>query len=455
MIRRAVKSHLKKIYAATVPYNFKLGATFRTVSAFLRSSECWDVHQIGAYQSEKLQELLNHAYTNVPAYRDKYDRYGININSIRSPKDLHNLPLLSKLDLRSSPSEAFLATNIDSNRLQQVMSGGTTGDPTVFYHVKGFSDAVFNAFRLMTWRPSGYSPNKRALDLTWAFSGEKLRFNPYMNWLSYSITALDPLSFSSVVDKIEAFRPRFIIGYPSTVSMFSELLREHGVQHLQIDGVITGSEMMYVAQREQISKTFGCRIWEWYGLSELAGFASFCEHADQYHFLPQAGCVELVDENGNLVTHEGDEGEIVLTGFYTHATPFIRYQTGDRGILGGKSCSSCGRNYTIVKKIVGREQDFLVSKNGSLVPLSAVNCHSEIFKDVWKYQIHQNKAGFLILKIMPKPSYSDESVKIINSLLQHTLGNEFSWVIENVEDIPGTSRGKHKFLVQEMKLGLF
>ncbi len=445
-----LKSILKGLYAAYVPYNYRLSRTFRKTTSFLCDSEYWSRERIHTHQSKQLRKLVLHAYQHVPWYRRKYDSEQIDISSINGADDLCRLPFLNKVDVKNAMENDFCASNLKRDRLVKVMSGGTTGSPASFYHLKGYSDGIFDAYRIRAWEMSGYRPNARALDLTWAFSGARLRFNPYMNWLSYSISSLGPGFFEEDFEKIRKFAPKFIIGYPSSVTMFAELVREQKMGELAVDGIITGSEMLYSSQHEIISETFNCRISEWYGLSELAGFAAFCETSDHYHFFPQAGCVELIDDSGAYITKEGEEGEIVLTGFHTYATPFIRYRTGDRGIRGGDRCDKCGRNYPIIKKIIGREQDYILSR-GSKVPLSGLNCHADIFQHVWKYQFYQERLGAVTLRLVPKPTFNEEDFKAICSLLEQKLGNSFQWNIVQVGDIQSTSRGKHKFLVQDFK----
>ena len=302
------------------------------------------------------------------------------------------------------------------------------------------------------WKRIGYTPRCRALDLTASLGDRPLQHSADKNLLYVSISSLDHESFPSYVDAIGKFRPRFVIGFPSTVTLFAQLVKDYRVSGLQIQGVITASEVFYETQRRYVADILGCRILDWYGLAEYAGFASGCEHSDQYHFFPEAGYMELLDALGSPVTEEGKEGEIVLTGFYNWATPFIRYRTGDRATLGKRRCSACGRSYPLVERISGRIQEYLVARNGRLIPNTALNLHSGIFDDVLCYQFYQDAPGKIVLNVVRKPSYESWRTEHMRGEIQRKLGNEVELHIRFVEDIPKTNRGKHRFILQRLPI---
>jgi phenylacetate-CoA ligase len=442
----STKALLKGILAEWVPFTWRQGAAFRRIGRELKRSATWDAPRMRDYQVARMRAIVDHAARHVPWYRRTYAALGVGARDIRTVADIVRLPLLAKSDLQEAAEGEFRAQNYADRRLRRVMSGGTTGVPTTFHHLQGYSDAVFNAFRVAAWELGGYRAGVRALDLTWSFSGELLRFNPYFNWLSYSIARLETDALARCWEQIQHFRPRFIIGYPSTVALFGQLLLDRGLRLTGVERVITGSEMCYSGQVAAMGEAFGCKVAQWYGLSELAGFAGTCDAHGQFQFFPQAGYVELLKDDGTPAARPGEEGEIVLTGYHTWATPFIRYRTGDRGIL-GESC--CGGSGTVaVRTIAGREQDYLVGK-ASRVPLSAVNCHTPAFRQVWKYQFVQRDAGRLKVRIVAKAEYGDADERLIDAHLRAVLGDGFSWEIERVQDIPSTQRGKHRFLVRE------
>ena len=52
------------------------------------------------YQNQKLKELVEHAYTNVPYYNQIFNKRGLRPKDIQSIEDLNKLPVLTKEDVR-------------------------------------------------------------------------------------------------------------------------------------------------------------------------------------------------------------------------------------------------------------------------------------------------------------------------------------------------------------------
>lgn len=448
LIPAPVRAPLRRAWGR-LPFGWRMSRAFRATSRLLERSQWWSEERIRAYQVGRLRQIIAHAQQHVPAYRERLAAAGIIPESLRSLEALQGLAFLTKEDLRQDP-QRYLATNIPRRRLQLVTSGGTTGTPTGFYHVARYNDDVAMAFRLAMWKRIGYTPTRPALDVTAAFDDGPIHHDRNRNTLYLSITALDSRRLGSWVEVIRAHRPEFLIGFPSTVTLFAQLARDGGIAGLPIRGMITASEVLYEAQRRYLSAVFGCRILEWYGLAEYAGFASGCEYDDAYHVFPECGILELVDEQGRWVMEEGQEGEIVLTGFYNWATPFLRYRTGDRAVWGGRRCRQCGRNYPLLRTITGRTQEFLVARDGRVIPHTALNVHSDLFEHAWSYQLYQDTPGKVLLEIVKKPSYEDRQTPRIARMMQERLGGDVELSIQFVEEIPRTPRGKHRLIVQRL-----
>ena len=445
-----LKSAARWLYVKT-PYSWRAGATFRRTSALLERSRRWGKDRILEYQMGRLKDVVLHAAANVPGYGRRFAEYGVTPSTIKTLEDIRKLPCLTKDDLRTNP-EWYVARNIPRERLQHVTSGGTTGAPVGFCHVRGYNEAVADAFKLSMWKRIGYSPALRAIDLTSTLEGNPAVPCARRNVLYVSIACLDADRFPSYAQTVRKFRPRFIIGFPSSVAMFAQLLRDSGTDGLDIKGVITASEVLYEHQRRYISERLGCRVLDWYGLAEYCGFASGCEGSDHYHFCPEAGYVELLDSDGLPVEKEGEEGEIVLTGFHNWATPFIRYRTGDRGLLGKGACKACGRSHTLLERISGRLQEYLVAGNGRLVPNTALNLHSSVFDEVLCYQFYQDTPGEIVLSIVRKPSYDPAQTDLIRRTIEQRLGRKTALHIRFVDQIGKTGRGKHRFIVQKLPI---
>ncbi len=177
-------------------------------------------------------------------------------------------------------------------------------------------------------------------------------------------------------------------------------------------------------------------------------FAATCECSDSYHIFPEYGVAELIDKDGQIITHDGEKGEIVGTGFTNDIFPFIRYRTGDVGVYTNDPCD-CGRHYPLLKKIEGRTQEFIVNKMGNELPLTGmyglIPSSSDFVKE---YQFFQREPGDIILRIVRCEGFSDKDAQLILHRLTRRLGPGFRFSIKYVDSVERSSGGKVQFLIK-------
>jgi len=134
--------------------------------------------------------------------------------------------------------------------------------------------------------------------------------------------------------------------------------------------------------------------------------------------------------------------------------PFIRYRTGDWGMLKKGKCA-CGRNYHLLKLIRGRwNQEVIYGTTGNVISLTAINAHSEIYDQVKQYQFFQDTPGVVWLRVVRDTGYTDKDTTAILKELNEKLGGTISLRLQFVEDISRTERGKFQFLDQKIPPGL-
>ena len=82
------------------------------------------------WQSQCLQRLLNLAATRVPFYQESFR--SVNWKGVRYPKDLIELPLLKKQDIRQN-EHRFLVEGLNPKALWVEKTSGTTGTSLKIY----------------------------------------------------------------------------------------------------------------------------------------------------------------------------------------------------------------------------------------------------------------------------------------------------------------------------------
>jgi len=258
-------------------------------------------------------------------------------------------------------------------------------------------------------------------------------------------------TFPKYIEKIKDFRPDFIHTYPSVITVLARFMRENDVESFPtVKALLCASENLYSWQRELLEKVFQCRIYSFYGHTELVTLAGECEKSTDYHIFNEYGITELIKPDGTPANNEGAIGEIVGTGFNNYAMPFIRYKTGD---LAGCSCKecSCGRHYRLIKRVEGRLQEFIVAKDNHLISLQDMQI-SKIFDNVKQFQFYQDKKGEVVFNVIREDNYTQKDTKYIRKELHKRFGNDMKIEIRFVDHISRTKSGKYRFLEQKLEI---
>ena len=217
-----------------------------------------------------------------------------------------------------------------------------------------------------------------------------------------------------------------------------------------IETVITSSETLYGFQRKMIERLLNCSIFDEYGQAEFTVYAAQCEKGS-YHLSDELHLVEILESNGNRSLEEdvGEVGEVVGTSLVNYVMPFIRYKTGDLAVWGeGYNCS-CGRALPIIKQIIGRANDIIVTPGGAITfPHSLFEFH--LLKGVDDLQIIQENLDFLRVKVVTNESYNEQTKSMLIRMLREKLNHFFKISVESVEEIPRTLFDKHRLVVSKI-----
>ncbi|MBN2022634.1 MAG: phenylacetate--CoA ligase family protein [Pirellulales bacterium] len=444
---------LKAAYAA-VPFSLRMGRVYRHTQRLIEKTDFASREELDHMQAESLGRLIEHAYRHVPHYRQVMRQRGLGPNDIRCPADLAKMPLVSKSRMQLH-IEQFAATGGLRERVFWDNTGGSSGTPFRFLALNS-TYPVEMAYILAQWKRVGYSPRERRLTLrgrvVGAGHGEaRWQYNPIYNELRASSYHIDADAIARLMPELKRFRPTFVYGYPSAVALFLRILDENHVEFpCRVKGVLCGSEPLFDYQRELIRRVLGCRAYSWYGQSERVLLAGECERTTAYHSFPLYGIAELVDDAGDPITTPGMEGEIVATSLHNLAMPFIRYRTGDRGVFDTNDTCICGRNHQRIKKVVGRTQDYVYTRAGRAVPVTAIvfGQHFRAFARMFAMQLAQDTPGEVTVRIVRGPEFTDADEKEIRDTMENAVDREIHVRVEYPKELSRTDSGKTPFVIQ-------
>lgn len=445
-----------KLYCR-IPNRFKYGRVYSEYKALLCRSSQWSKEQHETYQFGKLKELLIHAYENTTYYRNVFDRIEFSPYNFSSFSEMQRLPFLDKTIIKTNFDD-LIAKNISRKHQQLRSTGGTTGNQLYFLGQDNTKQMEL-PFVESIWERVGFIPEKKTLavlrnDL---FVDEQLfKFNYRHNKLIINNFHLDDKNIHAILDRLSKDRIEYLHTYPSAALCLAEYIRREGYSNpLYLRAILVTSENIYPGQKEIIEETLGGRVFTFYGHSERACIAGWCEYSDYYHINSEYGYTELIGPDNRVITKSCVTGEIVCTGFGNIVMPFIRYRTGDYSSYAEEQHCKCGRNYTLLNDIQGRWlQEMLVRKDSSKVSITALNMHSDIFRNVRNYQIIQNSPGELVIRVVKGENYSASDEDSIKKEFMLKLGGDFSINFVYDTDIEKTKAGKHKYLIQNINSGV-
>lgn len=414
----------------------------------LEQSQWWPLERLEALRLERLRTLLDEVNAHVPYYRDLFGKIGFHPSKLQQVTDLPCLPLLTKAEIRAH-TDALRADNAVG--LSRFNTGGSTGEPLIFYIGRErVSHDVAAKWRATRWWGVDIGDPEIVLWGSPIELGSQDRLRQIRDRLLR--TQLLP-AFEMSPDKVEGFiatirqvRPKMLFGYPSAFAHLATQAEAQGLvmNDLGIKVAFVTSECLYEHQRERIERVFGCPVANGYGGRDAGFIAHQCPHGGM-HLTHEDIIVEIIDQHGRPVS-TGQAGEIVVTHLATGDFPFIRYRTGDIGILDDRTCP-CGRTLPLIKDIQGRATDFLIAADGTVLHgLSLIYILRDL-PGITQFKIVQESRLLTRILLVTEDRFDLLTSDTIRAGVKARLGKEVEVVIERVAQIPPETSGKYRYVV--------
>lgn len=420
-------------------------------------TDSWTSEQIQEYQDKMLVTLVRFAAKNIPFYRDLYSRSGVDLRTFSGIADMHKLPTINKKDILNSFEKMVNPHGFKFLR-NVCTTGGSTGTIATLTRPKSLG-AYSLGCTYALWKRIGVARHDKIVRLrgTLLDGGKSLfKRNDAKHRMFISTYHLNDDSVEEIIKLIDDYQPSWLHVYPSALTLLATTMKRTG-RHLscKLKGILCGSENVFAWQIDLFNQIFMCPTFSHFGHEEATGMASWCEGAQSYHFLPNYGYIELLDESQNIINASGISGEITGTGFAERTImPLIRYRTADYGIrdkLG--PCPACGRNHQRLSTIEGRIQEFLILKDGTKFPATNINAlHGDFFSNLYRFQFLQDKAGEAIFQFVPASELTAAKMQDIKNALHFLEELGLAIRFNPVKEIALTPRGKQRIVIANENL---
>jgi phenylacetate-CoA ligase len=383
-----------------------LGPSYRHHRRLIGQSKSWSLNEIGEYQQKRFGPLVRRysdEVTQKEDYRRNLDRY-----------TRWDVPLLT----------------------HTVRTGGTSGQPLRFKADTFARRQKERAYLFDIWSRVGYAP----YDLRVVYRGNVhdglVRFDRFENAWVISPNATTEPHLGRLRRWLRTLAPFFLHVYPSSLYTFIDLVGEDLFRALPIRGVLAGSEAFPFGEQTRFEQEFGIHVAHWYGHSEYAVLAYYCQGCSGFHFYPTYGYVEfLASETDHL-------RRIVASSFNQIGTQFVRYDTGDLAV---PATGSCMNNFLRTGAIAGRSQEIFIDGSGRSRALGpyVFGIHGSFWDHIRDLQFVQDRAGFLLVRVVTTP-------KADRHQIEKTLEERLPMVKLEFEYVPLIERnpnGKRRYFI--------
>jgi phenylacetate-CoA ligase len=354
--------------------------------------------ELEAIRLRRLRALADHAYRNVPYYRARFDRAGLQPRDLRAVADLRHLPISTREELRAAGPEG-VARGFDLAAGRSMRTSGSSGKPWTIFRTPA-EDRLRRAteFRSMRW--AGVRPSDVVASL--GPLRDRTR-RPLQRLGLYRTLQVSPLlPVEEQIRRLHEIRPSVFWVYPSALRA---LLQASGTLESVIEPrlMITSAEPLddLLRRRSGADGRFATR--NFYGSVEIGRIAWQCSASAGLHINADCVILELVDDT----EVPGAGKSVVVTNLNSHAMPFLRYRLGDRCELVAEPCS-CGAPLPLMKAPVGRDWDVIRLPSGRLLSPWGFNIFVRSLEGLLQFRFVQTSLDRIVVKLRfaapPDPS---------------------------------------------------
>ncbi|MCX7278547.1 MAG: phenylacetate--CoA ligase family protein [Burkholderiales bacterium] len=418
------------------------------VHRHMEDAQWWSSAQLADYQLQRLRAFLAEVAVNVPYYRDLFAATGFDPATVSSVGDLARLPFLTKASIRANTDGLRHA---NAQGLTRFNTGGSSGEPLVFFiGTKRVSHDVAAKWRATRWWGVDIGDPEIVV---WGSPIElgtqdrvKLVRDTLMRTQLLPAFEMSEAKLDGFIATIRSTRPKMLFGYPSALTLIARHAQKRGIalDDLGIKVAFVTSERLYDDQRATIGQTFGCPVANGYGGRDAGFIAHECP-AGGMHITTEDLVVEIINEAGE-VQPPGVAGEIVVTHLATQDFPFIRYRTGDIGVLDTATCG-CGRGLPLLKEIQGRSTDFVIAADGTVMHgLSLIYILRDL-AGVQSFKVVQESRDKTRVLLVAGPGFLPDAPAQIVEGFKRRLGAGVQVQVDLVDAIPAEKSGKFRYIV--------
>ncbi len=412
------------------------------------SEEAMPLEERERYYNEKVRQVVQFAYDNAPAVKDRLDKAAVKPSQIRTTRDLDLIPFITRdeiieLQKANPPFGGLLAMPVQS-LYKVIYSPGpiyvplasqesSTGGGRKVLHAIGLRKGDMAILSMPTLFTAG------------AGSEAAMQLNGIV-----AVTA----GAGNTELQVNMIRDLGIKGYVGTPTFLMNLLQKAGElgydfhQEFKLRCAVVWGEPLLPEVRNTIEQDYSITLRDGIGVGTGLIFGCECSQKAGFH-ITEEQFIEIVDPDTRKQLEPGEVGAVVVTAFHNNAFPNIRYMTGDLSALATEPCP-CGRTSPRLMGVMGRVGDSVKVRALYLTP-GQVETVASRFPVISKFQVVVSRVGYkdemtFNLELADETIDRDEFFRE----LQTTFQGACRLKIDKINFVPpGTIPEEHKTIVDE------
>jgi phenylacetate-coenzyme A ligase PaaK-like adenylate-forming protein len=190
-------------------------------------------------------------------------------------------------------------------------------------------------------------------------------------------------------------------------------------------------------------KALGIKCLSSYSSAEVGPIAFECTAHEGYYHVAHTNVIVECDERLTS-TFEGEVvGRLLVTHFYSYATPLIRYDVGDFGKLHDRC--PCGHNGPTLSHIYGRGKHFLRHPDGRYLPFHLTTRALREVIDFKECRFRQEAIDSITAYIGGRETLSPDEEEKLRATVVAVTDPVFTVVIKPVKEIDWSDNPKQLF----------
>lgn len=393
----------------------------------------------------KLENLLLHAYKNVPYYTKIFSECGVIRNGKVFLENFESIPLLTKEIIRTE-GENLYSKDLGKRKWYKNTSGGSTGEPVEFLQDNEYWDYNL-ANKLRYAQRVGKDLGQLEIKL-WGserdiFGGSETIKNRLTNFL-YNRILLNSFNMSNesmanYVKIINLKKPVLIWSYVDSIYDLACFIERNNLEVYSPRSIVVTAGTLYGDMREKVESVFRTSVYNQYGSREFGSIS--CEDGKGGMLVFENSCnLESVNIDG--------QSEAIVTSLVNYSMPLIRFRIEDLIEFGDYNPKT---GFGRIKNIQGKIMQSFKKKDGTLISGVFFTHFFYFRKWVKKFQVIQKDFDYIVINIVLNGEKNKSDMADMVKKTKFIFGSDCKVGFRFVDEITPSKSGKYLYTLSEIK----